>query len=75
MRIPLLPFRLGALLTRPFNPFVQQLYWSIKLMNNFPPDLAARVPTDHALLGATFDYKPVTFDMEARERYQTPAGE
>ncbi|MFC1484681.1 SDR family oxidoreductase [Candidatus Neomarinimicrobiota bacterium] len=75
MRIPLLPFRLGALVTRPFNPFVQQLYWSIKLMNNFPPDLAARVPTDHALLRATFDYEPVTFEMEARERYRIPAPE
>ncbi|MFC1620405.1 SDR family oxidoreductase [Candidatus Neomarinimicrobiota bacterium] len=75
IRIPLLPFRVGALLTRPFNPFVQQLYWSIKLMNNFPPDLAARVPTDHALLRETFEYKPVTFEMEARKRYQTTAAE
>ena len=68
-RIPLLPFRIGALVTRPFNPFVQQLYWSIRLMNHFPPDLAARVPTDHALLRETFEYEPVTFDMEARKRY------
>jgi uncharacterized protein YbjT (DUF2867 family) len=68
-RIPLLPFRVGALLTRPFNPFVQQLFWSIKLMNHFPPDLAARVPTDHGQLRETFDYEPMTFEMETQKRY------
>jgi uncharacterized protein YbjT (DUF2867 family) len=72
-RIPLLPFKVGALVTRPFNPFVKQLYWSIKLMNHFPPDLAARVPADHARLRETFDYEPVTFDMEAGKRFQKQA--
>lgn len=75
IRIPLLPFRLGALVTRPFNPFVQHLYWSVKLMNHFPPDLAARVPTDHALLRSTFDYEPVTFEMEARKQFDVPAAD
>ncbi|UCH09584.1 MAG: NAD(P)H-binding protein [Fidelibacterota bacterium] len=69
VRIPLLPLKLAGLITRPFNPFVQYLFWSVKLLNHFPEDLAAQVPQDHALLRETFDYEPVTFDLELQRRF------
>ena len=69
IKIPLALFKLAALVTRPINPFIQYLYWSVKLLNNFPQDLAARVPQDHALLRETFDYTPVTFEMEIQKRF------
>ena len=69
VKLPLGLFKLAALVTRPFNPFIQWLYWSVKLLNHFPGDLAARVPQDHALLRETFDYTPVTFEAEIRKRF------
>ncbi len=41
---------------------------ALKLMNNFPADLAAQVPADHARLRSLFDYVPVTLEMEAQRR-------
>ena len=69
LKIPLLPFKLASIITRPVNPFIRHLYWSIKLLNNFPQDLADGVPRDHALLRDTFDYTPTTFEMEIRKRF------
>lgn len=68
LKIPLLPFRVAALVTRPFTPYVKHLFASIRLMNRFPQDLAAQVPADHARLRATFDYMPVTLEAEAQQR-------
>jgi uncharacterized protein YbjT (DUF2867 family) len=72
-RIPLLPLKLAGLITRPFNPFIQYLFWSVKLLNHFPADLAAQVLQDHALLRETFDYEPVTFNMEMAKRLSRSA--
>ncbi len=69
-RIPLIPIKIAAALTRPFNPFLQHLFWAIKLFNHFPQDLAAEVPAAHRLLFETFDYTPTTLEMEVRWRGQ-----
>lgn len=68
-RIPCFPLKLASIIILPVNPFLQYLYWSVKLLNHFPQDLAAQVPQDHALLRETFSYSPVTFDMEVRKKY------
>lgn len=67
-RIPLTPIKIAAALTRPFNPFLQHLFWAIKLFNHFPQDVAAEVPAAHRLLLETFDYVPTTLEMEVRRR-------
>ncbi|MFX0092723.1 MAG: SDR family oxidoreductase [Candidatus Hodarchaeota archaeon] len=67
-RIPLTPIRVASILTRPFNPYLWYLFLSIRLMNNFPPDIIAEVPKDHQLLVETFNYTPTTLEMEARRR-------
>ena len=66
---PLFAFNVVSAIVRPFNPFVRYIYWSLKLLNNFPQDTAARVPEDHLLLRRTFAYEPVTFAEEARRRF------
>jgi uncharacterized protein YbjT (DUF2867 family) len=68
-KIPLLLLNVATLVMWPFNPYPRYIYWSVKLLNNFPQDLAQRVPEDHQYLLDTFDYTPTTFEMEARERY------
>ena len=69
-KIPLLPLRVVAVLTRPFNPFLSYLLPFITLMNRFPPDLAVQVPDDHQLLVETFSYTPTTVEMEAQRWLQ-----
>jgi len=66
--IPVLPLKIAAVLSRPFNPFFRHLVASVKLMNGFPQDLVASVPEDHQRLRDTFDYVPVTLEMEVRRR-------
>ncbi|MFC1481408.1 SDR family oxidoreductase [Candidatus Neomarinimicrobiota bacterium] len=68
IKLPLIIFRVVAMLVLPFNPFVRFIYWSLKLLNNFPLDLAEQVPQDHQILLGLFSYTPVTFDMEIRRR-------
>jgi uncharacterized protein YbjT (DUF2867 family) len=70
-RIPLLPLRVVAALTRPFNPFLSYLLPFITLMKRFPQDLVAQVPDDHRLLVETFRYTPMTIEMEAQQWLQT----
>ncbi len=70
-KLPLLPLRIAAMLTRPFNPFIHHLVGSVMLMNSFPPDLAAQVPQDHQRLIDTFDYTPTTLEMEAHRRFHS----
>jgi uncharacterized protein YbjT (DUF2867 family) len=65
-KIPLLPLRVAAVLTRPFNPYLSYLLPFIILMKRFPPDLVAQVPDDHRLLVETFSYTPTTVETEAR---------
>jgi uncharacterized protein YbjT (DUF2867 family) len=66
--IPLVVVGFVSFLLKPFIPYVRYLYKSLLMFNNFPEDLAAQVPVDHQLLRNTFDYEPVTLDMEIRKR-------
>jgi len=67
-RFPVTPLKIASVLTRPFNPFLMYLAMAIKMLNNFPEELAAQVPTDHQLLLETFDFTPTTLEVEARRR-------
>lgn len=66
--IPLLIINVVSWLLLPFVPFVRYLYKSLKMLNNFPEDLAIDVPKDHQLLRELFNYEPVTIDMVIRKR-------
>jgi uncharacterized protein YbjT (DUF2867 family) len=68
MAIPLIIINVVSFLLIPFAPFVRFLYKSLKMLNNFPKDLAERVPQDHKLLRELFEYEPVTLEMEIRRR-------
>lgn len=69
MRIPVLPIRTISMITKPFNPYLRHIYWSLTLFNNFPQNLAQKVPEDHQRLREIFDFTPTTFEMEARKRF------
>ena len=69
-KIPLLPLKLASIISRPFTPYLKHLVAAIKLMNNFPKDIAEEVPQDHQWLLEHFDYTPTTLEMEARNRNQ-----
>ena len=66
--IPLVMVNIVSFLLLPINPFVRFLYKSLKMLNNFPVDLAENVPNDHQLLRELFDYEPVTLEMEIKHR-------
>lgn len=70
-RIPLLPLKIASALVWPFNPYLRHLLGFVKLMNNFPRDVAAKVPEAHQLLVETFCYTPTTLEMEAHRRSRT----
>ncbi|MFH1319753.1 MAG: hypothetical protein ABII90_03755, partial [Bacteroidota bacterium] len=69
IQIPLFAFKIVSIITLPFNSFIRFLYWGIKMLNNFPSDLAEKVPEDHKYLLKIFSYTPITFDMEIRRRF------
>lgn len=66
--IPLFIINIVSFILFPFTPFVRFIYKSLKLLNNFPEDLAANIPEDHKILRKLFDYEPVTLDMEIKRR-------
>jgi uncharacterized protein YbjT (DUF2867 family) len=68
MAIPLFIINIVSFLLLPFTPFVRYIYKSLKLLNNFPLDLAENVPEDHKILRELFDYEPVTLEMEINRR-------
>lgn len=68
MTIPLFLINMVSFLLLPFTPFVRYLYKSMKMLNNFPKDLADNTPKEHQLLREMFDYKPVTLEMEIKKR-------
>jgi uncharacterized protein YbjT (DUF2867 family) len=67
-KIPLMPLRIASVVTRPFTPYLRHLMGFVRLLNQFPQDLAALVPQDHQWLVSTFDYTPTTLEMEAQRR-------
>jgi len=67
-RIPLMPLRIAAGLSRPVTPYLAFIMMAVRLLNNFPQDLTALVPEDHSKLRATFDYEPKTLEQEASRR-------
>lgn len=69
MTIPLFLINIVSFLLLPFTPFVRYLFKSLKMLNNFPTDLAENVPKDHKLLRELFDYEPVTLEMEINRRF------
>ncbi len=69
MSIPLAGMNMVSRLLQPFNPFVRYLYKSLKMLNNFPEDLAVEVPHAHQKLLDLFDYNPLTLEEEIKARY------
>jgi uncharacterized protein YbjT (DUF2867 family) len=69
IKLPLVAVKVVSLIVSPFTPFVSFIYGSLKLLNNFPSDLAMNVPEDHRVLLETFAYVPVTFDDEIKKRF------
>ena len=68
MTIPLLIVNIVSFILLPINPFVRYLYKSLKMLNNFPVDLAENVPNDHKLLRELFDYEPISLETEIEQR-------
>lgn len=68
MKIPLFVINIVSFVLLPFTPFVRYLYKSLKMLNNFPSDIAEGVPQDYKLLREMFDYEPVTLEMEIKQR-------
>jgi len=68
--IPLIVINIISFLLIPFAPFVRFLYKSLKMLNNFPPDLAWSVPTNHKKLRELFDYVPVSLESETTKRME-----
>lgn len=66
--IPLFIFNAISIILFPFNPFLRFLYKSLRMLNNFPNDLAVKVPKDHLVLRKLFDYEPVSLEMEIKRR-------
>lgn len=69
--LPLGVINLVSLIAYPVSPFPRFLFKSLKLLNNFPQDLAQQVPTDHQLLKTWFDYEPLTLEAEIRKRFMS----
>jgi len=68
--IPLIIVNILSFLLIPFTPFLRFLYKSLKMLNNFPPDLAESVPDEHEKLRELFDYTPVSLEDEATRRLE-----
>lgn len=66
--IPLFLVNMVSFILIPFIPFVRFIYKSLLLLNNFPEDLASRVPEDHKILRETFEYEPITLESEIVSR-------
>ena len=63
-------------LCRPFSKKASFAYFIInhlKLLNNFPQDIALNSIKDHSLLLQVFDYKPYTFEQEISRRFSEQA--
>jgi len=74
VKIPLFVINTASIVTWPLNPFLRYVYWSLKLLNNFPQDLAEKVSTDHQLLLNTYDFIPTPFEVEIQKRLMSKEG-
>lgn len=74
IKIPLFMVKTASIITGPFYPFIRYVYWSLKLLNNFPQDLAEKVPMDHQVLRNTFDFIPTPFEVEIKKRMMSTRG-
>ena len=66
--IPLIIINVVSFVLLPILPFVRFLYKSLKMLNNFPSDLAEKVTADHKILRELFNYEPVSLEMEINRR-------
>jgi uncharacterized protein YbjT (DUF2867 family) len=66
--VPLTGLNIASKLIQPINPFLRELYKSVKLLNNFPADLVEQVHADHQKLIGLFDYTPKSLEEEIREQ-------
>ncbi len=66
IKIPLAVVKIISTIILPFNPFPRFIYWSLKLLNNFPQDLADNVPKDHEVLLNTFTYTSIDIESEIK---------
>lgn len=71
-RVPLLPFRVAAILLRPFSRYLSLAASLPALLSRFPPELAAEAAADHRRLVETFHYAPTSLADEARRRFGAP---
>jgi len=69
VKVPLVPLKVAAFVTRPFNPYLSHLVSAVTLLNRFPQDVAMQVPADYQRLAVTFDYTATTLEMETRRRF------
>jgi uncharacterized protein YbjT (DUF2867 family) len=71
-KIPLLLPKIARAITEPLTPlsdailYISQMLGYIQLLNQFPLDIIAQVPKAHRLLLDTFDYVPITLEIEAQ---------
>ncbi|MES0350664.1 MAG: NAD(P)H-binding protein [Desulfobacteria bacterium] len=71
-KIPLLLPKIARVITAPLTPFsdailyINQMLGFIQLLNQFPQNIIVEVPEVHRLLLGTFDYVPITLEMEAQ---------
>lgn len=68
VKIPLFVFRIVAKALLPVNPFINYLYKSLKMLNNFPVDLADDVPQAHRRVTEIFNYFPASLEQETGKR-------
>jgi len=68
--VPLVIIEVVSFLLLPFVPFFRYLFKSLKMLNNFPKDLADNVPKEYNRLQNLFDYTPVTLEMEIHRRIE-----
>lgn len=66
--IPLPLVNLISFISKPFFPFLRFIYYSLKLMNNFPTDLAEKAPEMNQHLHDIFDYKSKTIEEDISDR-------
>lgn len=71
-KMPLLLPKIARVIIAPLTPFsdailyINQMLGYIQLLNQFPQDIIVEVPKAHRLLLGTFDYVPITLEIEAQ---------